>query len=365
MTSSAKPLRLLHMVGAAKPGGAETFALRLFASLHRHPDVELKIAARKGGWLALELKKAGIPVEEFAFGGMMDMTTAKGVRALAREFQPDLVTSWMNRATRFVPKGPWATLGRLGGYYDLKYYRGKVEFLAGNTQDICDYCLKSGWDGEKIVYIPNFVPEPQPGWKEKRADVRESLGIGPADTVLLQAGRLHANKAVDVALKALAQLPETTHLLLAGEGPLKAELETLAQTLGVANRVHWLGWVAEISKFAAATDIWLAPSRFEPLGNIVLDAWMHGIPVVAAKSAGPASLITDGKNGLMVEIDDDKGLATAIRSLTSNPEKAATLGAAGLDSGRTLFGEDKIVARTLETYRHLIELTATEGKTAA
>jgi glycosyltransferase involved in cell wall biosynthesis len=296
-----------------------------------------------------------VPIKEYGFGGALDLSTAKQVRALAKDFKPHAITSWMNRATRFVPKGPWATMGRLGGYYDLKYYTGKVDWLAGNTQDICDYCVKNGWDAGHVLYLPNFVPEPAETFRQKRADVRRQLNFAVGDVVLLQAGRLHPNKAVDISLKALAKLPKRFKLILAGEGPQREELEEYAKTLDVADRIVWMGWVSDLSGLAAAADIWLAPSRFEPLGNIVLDAWMHSVPVIAAKSVGPSHLITHGENGLLFEIDDAEELKANIVKVADDPQLAVALADAGLATGRTRFGEERVVAQYIEAYQKMMQ----------
>src|SRR4051812_36510645 len=124
-------LRVMHMVGAAKAGGAEMFAYRLLVALHKRKDIELLVVVRKG-WLEGVLRRAGVPLAVVPFGGFFDFKTSGMVRRIAREFQPQVVQSWMNRATRFVPKGPWARVARLGGFYDMKYYRGKVTHLICN-----------------------------------------------------------------------------------------------------------------------------------------------------------------------------------------------------------------------------------------
>lgn len=355
------PLRLMHMVGAAKAGGAEMFALRLFKALHGTPGVVLHVLVRKNSWLAARLKEANVPHTELAFGGMFDLLTRFKAQRIAKAFQPHAITSWMNRATRFMPQGPWLTMARLGGYYNLKYYRGRAQVLAGNTEDICAYCIKNGWPEDRVVYLPNFVPDPPAGWQSGRADMRAKLGVKEGDCVLLQSGRLHTNKAVDIAISALARLPAHTHLVLAGHGPLEDELRSQAMQMGVASRVHFLGWVDDITAVAAAADIWLAPSRFEPLGNTVLDGWMHGLPVVAAASAGPVSLITTQENGVLVPVNDAPALADAVLALQSNASKARAMGVAGLASGRSRFGEKAVVDAYLGTYRLLIPVEEKEG----
>jgi glycosyltransferase involved in cell wall biosynthesis len=141
-------------------------------------------------------------------------------------------------------------------------------------------------------------------------------------------GRLHEAKGHDVALEALAGLPDTW-LWIAGAGPQEARLKALAGALGVAQRVRFLGWRADASSLYRSADLCVFPSRYEPLGNVVIQAWAHGLPIVAAASQGPAALIRDGEDGLLVPIDDHEALATAVRRMLDDPALRASCAAAG------------------------------------
>lgn len=349
-------MKLLHMVGAAKPGGAEMFAYRLLVALHRHPAAEVLAVVRKDSWMEGMLREAGVPFKSVPFGGLFDLRTGFAVRRIAKEFSPHVIMSWMNRATRFVPKGPWATVGRLGGFYDLKYYRGRVANLIGNTEEICEYCRKHGWPADKVAMISNFIPQPPEGWRNGREAKRRELGFAEGDVVAMMAGRLHKVKGVDLALQALAGLPQNFKLLLVGDGPLRGELEALAKKLGVADRVVWAGWQDNVSPFAAAADIWLAPSRHEPLGNTCLDGWMHEVPVIASDTGGLAMLVDDGMTGLKVPVEDAEALRTAMQRLVADAGLRSNLVNGALAKFRREYSEDVIVGRYLAYYKKLAKL---------
>jgi glycosyltransferase involved in cell wall biosynthesis len=255
------------------------------------------------------------------------------------------MVAWMNRAARHAPDGPWARVGRLGGYYDLKNYRG-FDTLVGNTPDIRDWIIGQGCPPDRALYIPNFA-EAEPGQAEPRAahDTPEGAPL------LLGMGRLHEAKAHDVSLKALVQLPDAW-LWIAGAGPLEAELKRLAAELGVADRVRFLGWRTDAGALYRAADVCVFPSRYEPLGNTVIQAWAYGLPVVAASSAGPASLICDGENGLLVPIDDVNALACAVRSVLADRALALELSRAG----RAEVVADFSKAAVVERWRGLFEI---------
>ncbi|MFZ2587908.1 MAG: glycosyltransferase [Alphaproteobacteria bacterium] len=367
----AQKLKTMQLRGAPKAGGAETIFVRLMVALSKRKDVVLMPVVRKGGWAAKRLTEEGVPHQTAWFGGWWDVFSAFKIKHLALGFEPDVVMGWMNRGTAFVPASPatpkgasqdapsfasrqaWATVARLGGYYKLKNYRGRVEHLIGNTQDIVDYCVKEGWAPEKTAFIGNFTAAPKAGWRGQRGAVRGAYGIAEDAYVMLVAGRIHSVKGIDVALKALAALPEKAVLLVAGEGPEKAAMQALAAELGVEARVRWAGWVDDVSRVAAAADVWLVPSRHEPLGNVVLDAWAHGLPVVATRSAGPVSLIRDGETGVLVGIDDVSGFVDAVGGLMAKPKRAVALAAAGEAEYVEKYGEDVVVERFVEYYKGL------------
>ena len=354
---AAGTLRVMHLMGAAKPGGAETFFVRMMLALHKHPGVEVVPVVRAGGWADRRLAELGVPHEVAGFGGWFDQyvsrATARKVARVAKGVAPDAVMGWMNRATQFVPRGPWVRIGRLGGFYKLKYYSKKVEHLVGNTDEICRYCVKEGWPLSKVARLDNFIPEPRAGWEMERGVARAAWGIPAGAKVLLVSGRLHAVKGVDVAIRALAQLPEDVWLLLAGEGPLRHELEMLASEQGVAKRAVFAGWLDDVSGAAAASDAWLARSRHEPLGNTVLDAWLHGKPVVASRVGGMAALVEDGETGLLVPPDDEEALADAVARMLNEPKFAARMAKAGREKFEREFSEKVVVEKWIQYYRGL------------
>lgn len=216
--------------------------------------------------------------------------------------------SWMNRASRMTPVGKWKSVGRLGGYYNLKYYKNCNDLIC-NTPDLCDYVIKQGWPEKNTHYISNFVDE-------KIADpvVRNNFNTPENVPLILTAGRLHENKGFDVLIRAMACLDDA-YLWLAGEGPLKNDLNKLVEELNLSERVKFLGWREDMNALLASADIFVCPSRHEPLGNVVLEAWSQNTPIIATVAQGPKQLIDDGENGLLVPIDDFSTMAEKISCL--------------------------------------------------
>lgn len=325
-------MRIAQVMAGAPHGGAEAFYERLCIALHAAGETVLPVI-RRDAERAARLRAGGLEPAELGFGGAFDLVTGPRLGHVLRRFAPAVTVAWMNRAARFAPKGPWTLVGRLGGYYDLKYYR-RCDRLVGNTRDIVAWIIRQGWPADRAHYLPNFA-----------ADL---AGAPPAElaggTKLLAMGRLHRNKGFDIAIRALAALPGA-HLSIAGEGPERAALEALAREVGVAERVTFLGWRSDIGALLAGCDVFVCSSRHEPLGNIVLEAWSAGRPVVAAAAQGPSELIADGETGLLVPVEDAEALARGVATLIADPQRASRIAQQGRAAYERDFTEAAVVAR--------------------
>lgn len=339
-------IRLLQAMAGADRGGAEAFFERLAPALQR-AGIQQHVLIRANPRRAAMLRDAGVTVTELPFGGLLDIRTHIGFRKAVAGFKPNVVLTWMNRASRFCPRGDFVRVGRLGGYYDLKYYRG-ADHLIGNTQDIVEWISGQGWDPDKVHYVPNFVDE-----TKSAAVSRKTFSTPEGAPLILALGRLHSNKGFDVLIKALVTVPEA-YVWLAGEGPLRAELETLAARAGVISRMRFLGWREDVAGLFAAADLFVCPSRHEPLGNVVIEAWAQGLPVIAAASEGPSQLIEDGIDGMLVPLDDHAAMAGAINHLIADRVLAAHIGAAGRQAYEDQFTEAAVVARYIEFFEKVI-----------
>jgi glycosyltransferase involved in cell wall biosynthesis len=334
-------MRIAQVMGSAALGGAEAFFERLVPALARAGESVLAVTRRDAGRTA-RLRDVGIEPVELPFGQRFDFVTARRLAATLDSFAPDVVMSWMNRASGYAcqarrrPGVRWCLVGRMGGYYDLKHYRA-CDHIVGNTRDLRDWIIGQGWPAARAHHLPNFA--------------QDFGGVAPAAlpgrTKLLALGRLHPNKAFDVLLRAMPLLPGA-HLSIAGQGPEQAALQRLAGELGVAERVAFLGWREDTGALLAACDLLVCPSRHEPLGNVVLEAWSASRPVVAAAAQGPSELIEDGITGLLVPLEDPAALAAAIAGLLADPARAAALAAAGRAAFERTHAEGPVLRRWQE-----------------
>ena len=341
-------MKLIQIMAGKATGGAETAFMDTVIALHKR-GLNQHAVIKKGAPCEAFLKQAGVPYTALPFRQLFDFTTKKSIASLMDTFQPDVVQTWMNRATKFCPKVKGVHVGWYGGYYDVANYKN-CDYLVGVTPDICAHQKQSGWPEDKIQVLRTFAPvEDVPPVSRQDLDTPED-GI-----VLLSLARLHKKKAIDILLKALVQIPHA-YLWIAGDGPLQKELEGLAQILGLSRRVRFLGWRNDRTALLKACDICVFPSRYEPFGTVIVEAWAYKVPLVTAASAGPKAHVIDGENGMLVEIDDIDGLATAVNKVIANSSLRDKIVANGYKAYEKDFSEEKVAQSYIDFYNRIVSL---------
>lgn len=340
-------MRLLHTIAGGRHGGAERFFVDLAAALSDR-GVEQHAITRPYSDRISQLAHFGCGVTEVRMGGPLDFWSKSRIKRASSDFAPDINLAWMNRAARYSAPGPWINVGRLGGYYDLKYYQS-CDHLICNTPDLVRHCVEGGWPKGRVDYIPNFAPAP-----DNIPVSRGSLDTPDGAAVLLVLARLEETKAIDVAITALAHLPEA-YLWIAGEGSCDAALRALVGSLGLADRVRFLGWRDDRESLLAAADVCLVPSRHEPFGNVIVNAWVAGTPIVAAASEGPSFLIESGANGLLVPADDPVAMAAAVDKILGDSSFSQSQVSGGRASIAESFSENTVVSAYISLFERLIE----------
>lgn len=340
-------MKLLQLMLATGDGGAETFFEKLAIAFHDAEIPQLIVIAQNQE-REKRLKAAGCEVISVPASGLAKYLLRGRLQKIADRAKPTHALAWMNRASSNMPKGDFIKMARLGGYYKMKNYT-RCDHLIGITPDICRHIREAGWDEKSVSHISSFGEIPD---QKAARDLREEIGVSPGHTVLLSLGRLHEVKAQDVIIKAIKDLPQVT-LLLAGEGPKRAEYEELITSLGLEERVKLLGWRRDVANLFHTADLCVFPSRYEPNGNVVHESWLFNTPLIAAASAGPSWLIDHEENGILVPIDDVDGFREAIQDLIAHPEKGARLVQNGRDKFQRDFSQEVIVSRYKALFKRL------------
>lgn len=311
-------MRVMQIMAGAVVGGIETFYFDAVAALAEAGLDQFALVRPYASTGIAKLRAKGVPYATADFSKWRPWDTRRTLARAVAEFEPDVIQYWTGRAASFAPRGTDRQVGWYGGYRQRKHYRNCTDFI-GITPDLVRHLRGQGVDESHASLIHIFA-EPH---HAKPAD-RASLSTPPDVPLLLALSRLHPNKAVDVLLSAMAEVPDA-YLWIAGEGPERAKLEAQCRQLGLESRVRFLGWRNDRDALLAAADICVFPSRQEPFGAVTIEAWAAGKPLVAAAAQGPAAYVESGRNGLLVPVDDAKALASALRSVIGDAELRSRL----------------------------------------
>jgi glycosyltransferase involved in cell wall biosynthesis len=186
-----------------------------------------------------------------------------------------------------------------------------------------------------------------------RAAVRAEFGADPGQAIVLAVGRLAAQKGFGLLLDAAARWDDIRPaplLVIAGQGPLAAELQARAASLGLT--VRFAGHRGDVPSLLAAADVFVLPSVWEGQALILQEALRAGAPVVATRVGGNPEL-TGEDAAILVPPGDARRLAEAVRAVLGDPALAARLREAAAVRARALPGEDAAVAEALAEYRHV------------
>ena len=188
--------------------------------------------------------------------------------------------------------------------------------------------------------------------------VRMSYGVGPVDPMVLFVGRLSTQKGPDILLEAVPGILShwgNAKVVFAGDGDMRGGLERRAHELGVAHAVRFLGAMGANGRLVdlfKSTDLLCVPSRNEPFGVVVLEAWAAGKPVVATHNGGPRHFVEHGTDGLLV-YDNPSSVCWGVSSVFGNFGHARWMGERGRVKAAYGFSWDAIAAQTEAVYREI------------
>lgn len=188
---------------------------------------------------------------------------------------------------------------------------------------------------------------------------RRTYGIGPMDPVALFVGRMSRQKGPDLLLEAMKYvLPHcpTAKAVFVGDGDMRWGLEKRAWELGVAHACRFLGAMgahSDLENIYKSSDVVCVPSRNEPFGIVVLEAWAAGKPVIATYNGGPREFVTHDRNGLLV-FDHPGSVAWGLMQMFNNFDHAQWMGAQGRVTAAYGFSWDEMAAQTEGIYRELV-----------
>jgi glycosyltransferase involved in cell wall biosynthesis len=187
-------------------------------------------------------------------------------------------------------------------------------------------------------------------------DLREELGLAPGTPLVGAVAMLRPMKAVDVLVEAFARLrqrvPEA-HLAVAGDGPLRSEVEAQVAALGVGDAVHLLGVREDVANVLRSLDVVVMPSDSEGSPIALIEAMVAGRAIVASCVGGMPWILDDGRCGVLVPPRAPEALAHAVTDLLGDPARRDELGARARRRARADFTLESVAGQWAELYREL------------
>lgn len=338
-------LRVLHVL-PHPGGGAETYV----DALERLPDTSHERMSVSAGRSPLAAA-VSLPARRPAIARRAreaDLVHAHGdmAAALAAGVLRSRPSVWSSHGLHFLRRvrGPAAAVFR-------RRLRGAIAAaevtICTSQAELDELAEVAGPQLEpRLRLVLNGIALPDAVAAQERAAARAELDLGEGTAAVLFLGQLEERKAPLDAVAAAEAARAAGHdlvLLVAGDGPLAAEVERRA---GPAVRA--LGFRDDVRRLLAAADALVLPSEREGLAMSLLEAMGHGVPVVV--SDGPGNPEAVGEAGLVVPYGDVEALGAALGSLAANPAERERLGAAGRERVAGPLGEERFLAETGAAY---------------
>lgn len=333
-TPSSRPFRIALGITELDAGGAERQFARLAKGLDRQLFEPHVYCLSGEGPLAGELREAGVPVTFLHARSRWDAGVVRRWTLALREFQPDLLQTFLFHANIAGRMAAWRAGVRhvVSGIRVAEPRRWQlwVDRLADSFVDR-HVCVSesvarhsrevAGLQSEKLVVIPNGIEVDQFAGAEPVAWPFMTPGM-ERPRVVLFVGRLEAQKNPGLLLEAVHLARERlrgVEVAFVGSGSLEGELREQARAWGVP--AHWLGRRSDVAGLMRSADCLALPSRWEGMPNVVLEAFASGLPVVACRVEGLTELFGEEGGGILVEQESVGEFADALVEVVENQEK--------------------------------------------
>lgn len=328
-------IRVLRAITWLPVGGIERKIVEVLPRLDRDRFEASLVCLRERGPLASELEAAGIRVDCIPFRKRWDLAAMRKLAALMRERRIDVVHSHMYRSN--VPAtvaarmagvrrvwcqvhnvGTWETGRQLA--MDRFLCRWRTGMIAVSDEVRREVIAKLRLPPERVKLIYNGVDLSRFGAGEGREELRREFGVGEGDLVYVLAARLVEQKRpqdfLALARRMLGEEKERPdrprlHFWIAGDGPMRDDLERDARQMPIANRVHFLGRRDDMPRVFAAADVFVMTSTKEGFSNALLEAMASGLAVIATNVGGNAEAVRTETDGMIVPPLDSAALHAA------------------------------------------------------
>ena len=361
-----KHLKTLHIDSEKHWGGGQRQVAGLVTHLHEWGH-EVKLVCRPGSKLECWAREAGIESIPVEMRSMLSRGAVFALRsAIARE-KPDVVHLHASRAhvlgsmaARLAGSKVVIATRRMDDpikmiWPNTSAYGKWTTAIVAISSAVRDVMIECGVDPAKIRLIPSGTDIDRFESAAPDPNLRSRLGVDGSTPLVCAAATLAERKGIRYLIEAAALLNAKgtpVHLVIAGDGDRRDELERLARDLGVG--ASFVGFYDDMPALLASIDVFAMPSLSEGLGVAVLEAMAAARPVVASAAGGLRESVVDGVTGFSVPPADAQALAEGIGKLISNPTVAAQFGSAGRARARENFSLENMARLNEALYCELV-----------
>jgi glycosyltransferase involved in cell wall biosynthesis len=364
--------RVLHVLANLGAGGAERMAVHIVLGLNRRRFEPAVVAysGRYGSDLEQQLDQAGIKTWFLGKGPGFEWRTYYRLHRVFKEFRPDIVHTHVHvmryafpSLVYFKPRLMVHTVNNIAEceieprarwLQRLAYRRGVIP-VAVAREVAASLERVYGIGNSRVVW--NCVPTdlyasphtPRSAWRAKQ-------GFSEKDVLFVCVARFAPQKNHDLLISAFAKGPAAdpkAHLVLAGQGVLRAQLQVRVNELGLTNRVHFLGLRTDIPDVLGAADIFALSSDYEGNPLSVIEAMAAGLPIVSTAVGGVPELLHNGREGFIVSPGSAEQLSEAMVTLLKDADLRTAMGAAAAVRAKSKFNVSAMVRAYEELYEQV------------
>lgn len=358
-------VHILHTEWSNGSGGQERRILSESVGMLKRGH-RVTIATGADCWIAGEARRLGIPVEICPMRGKADLTAIRALMRFCRRENVDVlhahsgIDSWVGGIAAKFAGVPAVRTRHL--FLPLKYnpinfvhYLFDRFFALGETMRTM-LVKECGFPAEKVINIPTGIDFSSFSPRYTKQEKRALLQIDNDVFVVLTVAVIRGVKRHDVAIRAFKlfhkKFPNSRYLI-AGEGPMRSDMEHLASELGIQEAVHFLGHRTDIADLIQAADVMLLTSRSEAQSQALTQSIGLGLPVVATAVGGVPEVVLHEKTGLLVPPDDPDGACSALLRIAQDPAFAKLLGERGKIHAQQHYSLEVMLDRSEAVYQQL------------
>ncbi|PFA67328.1 glycosyltransferase [Bacillus sp. AFS015802] len=365
-------MKVLHLISGGETGGSRKHVVTL---LSRLPKEEVCLAVFQEGALAQEARESGIRVEVFAQSSRYDLSVLKRLVTFIGVEGFDILHTHGPRANFFgsfikhkisckwmttIHSDPMLDFMKSGikgkvftklNLFSLK----RIDYFFAVSERFKENLMKFGISEEKIQAIYNGIEFTAP--VEKTNHLYEELNLSEDDFVMTMVARLHPIKGHEMVLNSLKQLNNPSiKLLLVGDGPIRNELEQIADKLDLGKNVRFLGFRKDIQEIYSISSISLLASFSESFPLVLLEAANEQVPIITTDVGGVRELVKPPLHGWVVPVDNQPKYQEAMEEAYQlHVEKTLPLKGQNLRTyAESTYSLQHLAELTRETYKKMI-----------